>query len=78
MFKVNKIEKINKSKANIPMTVRFPEDIYTEYKKLSDYSGQSFNSLVISALRKIEKLKLISQFLYFLFIFIEKYFKFFS
>ncbi|MCI8291030.1 MAG: hypothetical protein HFJ25_02070 [Clostridia bacterium] len=51
MFKVNKIEKINKSKANIPMTVRFPEDIYTEYKKLSDYSGQSFNSLVISALR---------------------------
>lgn len=51
MFKVNKIEKVNKSKANVPMTVRFPEDIYNEYKKLSEDSGQSFNSLVISALR---------------------------
>lgn len=51
MFKVNKVEKVNKSKANIPMTVRFPEDIYNEYKKLSNDSGQSFNSLVISALR---------------------------
>lgn len=51
MFKVLKIEKINKTKANVPMTVRFPEDIYNEYKKLSDDSGQSFNSLVISALR---------------------------
>lgn len=51
MFKVTKIEKINKTKANIPMTVRFPEDIYTEYKKLSEESNQSFNSIVISALR---------------------------
>lgn len=51
MFKVSKIEKINKSKANVPMTVRFPEDVYTKYKKLSDDSGQSFNSLIISALR---------------------------
>ena len=51
MFKVNKIEKINKSKANVPMTVRFPEDIYNEYKKLSEESNQSFNSIVISALR---------------------------
>lgn len=51
MFKVTKIEKINKSKANIPMTVRFPEDIYDEYKKLSEESNQSFNSIVISALR---------------------------
>ena len=51
MFKVNKVEKVNKSKANIPMTVRFPEDIYNEYKKLSNDSGQSFNSLVIYALR---------------------------
>lgn len=48
MFKVTKI---NKSKANIPMTVRFPEDIYDEYKKLSEESNQSFNSIVISALR---------------------------
>ena len=51
MFKVSKIEKVNKSKANVPMTVRFPEDIYNEYKKLSEDSGQSFNSLIISALR---------------------------
>lgn len=51
MFKVNKIEKINKSKANVPMTIRFPEDIYNEYKKLSEESNQSFNSIVISALR---------------------------
>lgn len=51
MFKVNKIEKVNKSKANVPMTVRFPEDIYNEYKRLSEESNQSFNSLVISALR---------------------------
>jgi len=51
MFKVNKIEKINKSKANVPMTIRFPEDVYTSYKKLSEESNQSFNSIVISALR---------------------------
>lgn len=51
MFKVNKIEKINKSKANVPMTVRFPEEIYKKYKELSEDSGQSFNSLIISALR---------------------------
>lgn len=51
MFKVTKVEKINKSKANIPMTIRFPEDIYDEYKKLSEESNQSFNSIVISALR---------------------------
>ena len=29
-----RIEKINKSKANTSLTVRFPEDIYNEYKKL--------------------------------------------
>lgn len=51
MFKVNKIEKVNKSKANVPMTIRLPEDIYIEYKKLSEESNQSFNSIVISALR---------------------------
>lgn len=51
MFKVNKIEKVNKTKANVPMTVRFPEDIYNEYKELSEESNQSFNSLIISALR---------------------------
>lgn len=51
MFKVTKIEKINKSKANVPMTVRFPEDVYNEYKKISVETNQSFNSIVISALR---------------------------
>lgn len=51
MFKVAKIEKINKSKANVPMTVRFPEDVYNDYKKLSEETNQSFNSLVVSALR---------------------------
>jgi hypothetical protein len=51
MFKVTKIEKINKSKANIPMTIRFPEDVYNKYKQLSEESNQSFNSIVISALR---------------------------
>ena len=51
MFKVNKIEKINKNKANVSMTIRFPEDIYNSYKSLAQGSGQSFNSIVISALR---------------------------
>lgn len=51
MFKVDKIEKINKNKANISLTIRFPEDIYHQYKTLSDNSGQSLNSIVISALR---------------------------
>lgn len=51
MFHVNKIEKVNKSKANVPMTVRFPEDVYNEYKELSEETNQSFNSIIISALR---------------------------
>lgn len=51
MFRVSKIEKVNKLNANVPMTVRFPEDVYFEYKKLSEKSNQSFNSLIISALK---------------------------
>ena len=51
MFKVSKIERVNKLNANVPMTVRFPEDVYSEYKKLSKESNQSFNSLIISALK---------------------------
>ena len=51
MFKVDKVEKINKKKANVPMTIRFPEDVYNKYKELSEGSGQSFNSIVVSALR---------------------------
>ena len=60
MFKVNKVEKINKSKANVPMTVRFPEDIYNEYKKLSENSGQSFQSIIkYNTLLSLIKCKLI-------------------
>ncbi len=51
MFKVSRIERVNKLNANVPMTVRFPEDVYSEYKKLSEESNQSFNSLIISALK---------------------------
>ena len=51
MFKVSKIERVNKLNANVPMTVRFPEEVYIEYKKLSKESNQSFNSLIISALK---------------------------
>ncbi len=51
MFKVSKIERVNKLNANVPMTVRFPEDVYSEYKRLSEESNQSFNSLIISALK---------------------------
>lgn len=51
MFKVTKIEKINKSKANISMTIRFPEDFYNKYKQLSEESNQSFINIVISALK---------------------------
>ena len=50
-FKVEKIEKVNKTQQSKPITVRFPEDIYNEYKKLSKETNQSFNSIIISALR---------------------------
>lgn len=51
MFKIQKIEKVNKQDANIPRTIRFPEDIFNEYNKIANETGVSFNSLVISALR---------------------------
>lgn len=51
MFKISKIERVNKLNANVAMTVRFPEEVYDEYKKLSEESNQSFNSLIISALK---------------------------
>ena len=51
MFKIQKIEKVNKQDANIPRTIRFPEDIFNEYNKIATETGVSFNSLVISALR---------------------------
>lgn len=51
MFKVQKIDKANKKGANIARTVRFPEDLFEAYNKLSEETGISFNSLVLSAMR---------------------------
>ena len=51
MFKIQKIDKVNKQNANIPRTIRFPEDVFNEYNKIANETGVSFNSLVISALR---------------------------
>lgn len=51
MFKIQKVDKINKSSANIPRTIRFPEDLFNDYNKLSDDTGISFNSLVLEAMR---------------------------
>ncbi len=51
MFKVQKVEKVNKQNANIPRTIRFPEDLFNDYNKLAQETGVSFNSLVLSAMR---------------------------
>lgn len=51
MFKIQKVDKINKSSANIPRTIRFPEDLFNDYNKLSEETGVSFNSLVLEAMR---------------------------
>lgn len=51
MFKIQKIDKVNKQSANIARTIRFPEDLFEEYNKVSAETGVSFNSLVIEALR---------------------------
>ena len=51
MFKIQKIDKINKQGNNIPRTIRFPEDLFNDYNKLSEETGVSFNSLVLSAMR---------------------------
>lgn len=51
MFEIKKIEKINKRKANKPLTIRLPEDMYEQYKYLSNHSNQSMNSLFVAALR---------------------------
>lgn len=48
MFKINKIYKT--SRTDIAMNIRFPENIYKEYKELANKSGHSFNGLVISAM----------------------------
>lgn len=51
MFKIQKIDKANKQGANIARTRRFPEDLFNDYNKLALETGQSFNSLVLSAMR---------------------------
>lgn len=51
MFKIQKLDKINKANANIPRTIRFPEDLFNTYTKLSNETGVSFNSLVLEAMR---------------------------
>ena len=51
MFKIQKIDKVNKQSANIPRTIRFPEDLFKDYIKLSSDTGVSFNSLVLEAMR---------------------------
>ena len=50
MFKIQKLDKVNKQSANIPRTIRFP-DLYNSYNKLAQDTGVSFNSLVLSAMR---------------------------
>ena len=48
MFKIQKIDKVNKQGNNIPRTIRFPEDLFNDYNKLAEDTGLSFNSLVLS------------------------------
>jgi hypothetical protein len=48
MFKLDKIYK--SSRTDVGINIRFPEDIYNEYKRLSKETGHSFNGLVISAM----------------------------
>ncbi len=51
MFKIQKLDKVNKQNANIARTIRFPEDLFNDYNKLAQETGVSFNSLVLSAMR---------------------------
>ncbi len=51
MFKIQKLDKVNKSNANIPRTIRFPQDLFDDYNSLAKETGISFNSLVLSAMR---------------------------
>lgn len=47
-FVVNKIYKTSRN--DISMNIRFPEEIYTKFKKISKETGYSFNGLVINAM----------------------------
>ena len=51
LFKIQKLDKVNKSNANIPRTIRFPQDLFDDYNNLAQETGISFNSLVLSAMR---------------------------
>lgn len=48
MFKIDKIYKTSRN--DIAMNIRFPEEIYNKYKKISKETGYSFNGLVINAM----------------------------
>lgn len=51
MFKFSKIERADKKNNNKTFTLRLPEDIYDEYKKISKETNQSLNSLIIVSLK---------------------------
>lgn len=51
MFKIQKLEQANSKGNNIPRTVRFPQDLFEDYNRVASETNNSFNSLVIAALR---------------------------
>lgn len=51
MFRIQKIDKATKQGANIPRTIRFPEDLFNKYNEISIKTGVSFNSLVLEAMK---------------------------
>lgn len=51
MFEIQKLDKANKQSANIPRTIRFTEDLFNNYNKLSEDTGVSFNTLVLEAMK---------------------------
>ena len=47
MFKIQKLDKMNKQQANIPRTIRFPEDLFNDYNKLAQ------DTLVVTVMSNI-------------------------
>ncbi len=50
MFRIQKFEKIGRN-ANVQRTIRFPDDLYEQYNKVSNDTGVSFNALVVEAMK---------------------------
>ncbi len=46
MFDLNKFKN-----SNIQMSIRFPEDIYNDLKKLAQKNDMSFNNVVVSCVK---------------------------